>query len=53
MKSKAKWKGTIRARVWRAETGKWENLGVISSSGSTKVDKIKQLLREVRKWLRF
>ena len=53
MKSKAKWKGTIRARVWRAETGKWEDLGVIAASRSTRVDRLKQLLREVKKWLRF
>jgi len=53
IKSRAKWKATIRARVWRAETGKWEDLGVIAATRSTRVDKIKQLLLEVRKWLRF
>jgi len=53
MKSKAKWKGTIHARVWRAETGKWQDLGIIAASRPTFVDRLKQLLREVRMWLRF
>lgn len=39
-------KGTVSARVYRAATGKWENLGVIAST--SKWFNFKQ---GVKKWL--
>ena len=38
-------KATIRARVYRASTGQWEDLGVISRSHPDLLERIKKLLR--------
>jgi len=37
---------TISARIFRAKTGKWENLGVISKTKNS-------LIRRIIKWLQF
>jgi len=47
MRAKAKTKkATISARVWRAETGKWENLGIIYKTENF-LSKIIKKLRQV------
>ena len=35
-------KATISARVYRAETGKWEDLGVISKTKLTLIERFKR-----------
>ena len=47
-KAKVK-KATIKARVFRAETGKWEDLGVIWKSQG----RLKKLIDKIKLWLQF
>lgn len=42
-------KVTIKARVYRAATGQWEDLGVIYSSKS----RIKNIINKIKTWLQF
>jgi hydrogenase maturation factor len=35
----------ISARVFRAETGKWKNLGTIASSKKSLIQKIKEIFK--------
>lgn len=43
--AKASPKGSISARVWRKETGKWEDLGVIAKAEVERIPRAKTELR--------